>query len=180
MKTEYMIDIETLAVPESLPAGALVEVVEIAAVKFCGDKILDEILLYPMEGNGLCSADTVLFWMRRDQRPQWLIGRMEAESPEELPSMENCLKVLRAFLGDHRRVIWSKGRFDMDILGAHYAANQMPRPWEYYNLRDLRTAMKEAEVAQPYGQVTHNALEDARMQVELLSDCRGRKAEVVA
>lgn len=172
MKYEIMIDLETLAVPEDLPAGMLVEVVEIGAVKFGPDGIEDDIHLFPREGNGLCSAGTVSWWMKQPHVPKWLDVRMDAECPEALPSMAECLKKLAAFIGGYNSVVWSKGGFDLKILGDHFSANQLARPWQYYSCRDLRTLMKDCGVAQPYETVAHDALEDAKAQVELLRTCR--------
>lgn len=175
MKTEIMIDLETLAVPEDLAPGALVEVVEIGVVRFLRDGTMPDLgmLFFPREGNGQCSAATARWWMNQPE-PEWLRVRNEAESPETLPGMQMCLAMLTRYIADFKAVVWSKGAFDLRILAAHYAAQGMPCPWLYHQCRDLRTAMKEAGVMQPYETVAHSALEDARDQVRLLRECRAR------
>lgn len=185
MKTEIMIDIETLAVPEELPRGYVPEVVEIGAVKFRGDEIIDELpLLFPAEGNGLCTAETVTFWFQQVlgsyivggpvRMPQWVYERVQAESPEALPSMGMCLQMLTDFIGYDPVPIWSKGKFDLNILWSHYGAKKLVCPWKYYQCRDLRTMMKECGVAGNYEDVAHDALVDARDQVGYLAKCRER------
>lgn len=173
MQPEIMIDIETLAVPERLPKGFLVEVVEIGAVKFGPHGIEDEMeILFPRPGNGLCEALTVQFWMTRPTVPSWLDARVSAGKPERMPDMRQCLEKLTRFIGGYKAVVWSKGAFDLRILREHYTANHMGCPWQYYNERDLRTVMKEAGVARPYEQVSHNALDDCIQQVGSLLRCR--------
>lgn len=171
MKTEIMIDLETLGVPESLPAGALVEVVEIGAVRFGPDGIEDELHVFPAEGNGLCSADTVGWWMKATHKPGWLLER---DGQVELPDMEACLKALTAFIGYEKLNIWSKGGFDLDILWGHYSARRLVCPWKYFQRRELRSVMKECGVHQPYETVAHGALADSVKQVELLRECRAK------
>jgi len=170
---EIMIDIETLAVPDSLPPGALVEVTEIAALEFPQpDGKLRTCLLYPREGNGLCSADTVSWAMRRPATPAWLDARTDADCPEALPDMTFCLQALTRYIGGGSPVLWAKGAFDFQILEAHYRACGLTVPWEYWQLRDLRTIIKEAGVRVDHSRVAHNALEDCVAQVRQLMQAR--------
>lgn len=168
-KIECMIDIETLAVPENVPAGVAVEVVQIAAVLFDENGIHDEINLFPREGNGLADPETVRWWMTLPV-PAWLDERNDADCPEALASMAGCLKVLAAFVGPGRPV-WSKGGFDLDILQHHAALERLPRLWEYWQRRDLRTVMKEMDYTLNVS-AEHDALVDARQQVADLLEFR--------
>lgn len=174
--TEIMIDIETLAVPEDLPPGRLVEVVQIAAIKTGLNGIEDTINLFPAQDNGLCSASTVTFWLQQlntpGRHPQWMHHRTSAESPETLPSMKTCLQSLTRFIGTSGATIWSKGSFDLQILLDHYTAHQLLCPWRYYQQRDLRTLMKECGISRPYTDTQHDALADAQDQLQRLLECR--------
>lgn len=179
MSTEVMIDIETLAVPDGLRPGELVEVVQIGAVKFDLEGIMDAGLsLFPQEDNGCLTGETVTFWLKQILNrshevhiPQWAYQRMEVDKLS-LPNMKTCLEHLTRYIGTYKATVWSKGAFDLPILAAHYAANGMPCPWSYHKCRDLRTLMKECGVSQPYDQVEHDALGDCLKQVELLNESR--------
>lgn len=176
MNTEIMIDIETLGVPEDLPAGYRVEVVEIGVVKFRDGQPLDHgLLLFPRVGNGLCCASTAAWWMKqavkRGELPAWARERLEAERFETLPDMGSCLEMVRDYIGGYDMPVWSKGAFDLPILKQHFAACQLVLPWQYWNERDLRTMVKEARL-DDRGRATHTALEDARVQVRLLNEAR--------
>jgi len=145
---EFMLDLETGAVPESLPADTLVEVVEIGLVRFRETEVIDRLRLFPAVGNGLCSADTDhLFWMRRlaegEPVPEWLRNRLD----NRVTPMEECLRAVTKFIGwQGKPNIWTKGAFDLPILACHLAAARMPCPWKYWHARDLRTFIKEADV----------------------------------
>jgi len=177
MSADIMIDLETLAVPEEIPRGSLVEVVEIGAVKFNDSgEILEQLIIHPKPCNGLCSAGTVQFWMNQIEEKGMPEFYRKRQAPEKLPSMKEALQELTRFIGGFHSEIWSKGGFDLQILSAHYAENQLIRPWQYFKQRDLRSVMKFAGVFSTHGNVSHNALEDARAQVELLMECRGKLA----
>ena len=166
--SEIMIDIETLAVPEKLPAGALVEVCQIGVVLFNGPDVMEQLNLFPHEGNGLCSADTVRWWMDQELKPEWVQRRRDGDTRP----MAECLRELQRMVGYPSPWIWSKGGFDTEILRCHFAAARMATPWAYKHVRDLRTVLKEAEVTVCPAAVQHDALEDARGQVAQLHQAR--------
>lgn len=173
-----MLDLETLATPDDLRPGELVEITEIGAVFFdaaSGD-IFREFQLFPKPGNGTCSVDTVQFWMRQieeGRRPAWMTERNTPRN-EKLWDMERCLNLIATLCREMNvREVWCKGMdFDLSILRAHYAARGMPTPWHFAAKRDLRTLMKCCGVSAPYGSVCHDSLQDCRDQIGQLMQCR--------
>lgn len=179
--SEFMIDIETGALPHTIPPGMLIEVKEIAVVQFDDEGIHNRLQLFPAIGNGLCDGDTELWWIKqlleKDGVPEWVQARLS----NNVTPMSECLKQLTRFIGfEGRPRIWTKGAFDLPILEAHLAAERMPAVWKYHQHRDLRTVLKEAAVVVNYEDTTHNALEDCIAQVEQLREARSRMAGVRA
>jgi hypothetical protein len=62
--------------------------------------------------------------------------------------------------------LWSKGAFDYPLLEAAYNSISIPTPWKYYQLNDLRTVIKLANIKAP--PATHEALDDVTQQINLL------------
>lgn len=67
-------------------------------------------------------------------------------------------------------IIWCKGTdFDVTILSHAYKSFGVPTPWKYSNVRDCRTLFKLCKLAR--NNPTHNALEDAQAQSDMLINC---------
>ena len=168
-----VIDIETLAVPEKLPPGMLVEVVEVGLVVLGDDLEVLEKREWAVAPNGVCEESTVRWAMelavKKGVMPIWA----EIREVNRAWSMEAVLREIAVLWSLHEcREVWSKGAFDVDLLRQHYGALKMFCPWKYHEARDLRTLMKACGVkGLPYDEVAHTALADALAEAEDLREC---------
>lgn len=170
---EIMIDIETLG------KGPGCVVLEAGLVAFHNGKVV---------ATHQCSFDrkesvkrgftidneTVRWWSKQGGIPTEVI---DTQKP-----VENCLKEISRFIQFFRNSqpditrIWSRGNFDLPILEEYFVRYLMPTPWQFWEHRELRTALDElgAEVKQPGTE--HRALGDALKQVEQLINARNPQA----
>lgn len=180
-----ILDIETLAVPEDLPAGVLVDVVQVGVVLCAGHdlEIIDR-RQWNVLPCGLGQDSTIRFWMKQAEKwhlPEWALARMpdRDRSPRVMGAvpMDTVLRELQVLwgVGDEKcGEVWSKGSFDVDILQTHFAACGLRPPWRYYQARDLRTLMKVCGVkGLPHGIVDHEGLADAIAETAELRECLG-------
>ncbi len=172
-----ILDIETLAVPEMLPPGMLVDVVQVGVVVLVDDKVVER-REWCVQPNGVCEESTVRWAMalavKRGRLPDWAVERAEGSAWK----MRDVLLELILLWGDEEkacRELWSKGSFDADILRMHFGHEKMFCPWRYHEARDLRTLMKVTGVkGLPYEEVAHEALADAVAEAAELGVCLGR------
>lgn len=162
---QVMVDLETL----STDLGATIT--SIGACVFnpdtgeIGDTFYKTIDLASQ--NRVVSINTVRWWMNQ-----------EKEAQDELFKEGNHLKkVLREFISflPNKCVIWSNGAtFDVMVLENAYSSLGLPRPWEFWNVRDVRTvvAMADGIVGKASIDIkgtAHNSLDDALWQAEYVS-----------
>lgn len=172
-----VIDIETLAVPERLPPGMLVEVVQVGVVVLGNNLEVLETREWNVQPNGACDESTVRWALElavaRRMVPEWVEARREGTAW----SMENVLGEIAVLWGRGKEAcgeVWSKGAFDVEILRQHYGALRRFCPWKYHEARDLRTLMKSCGVhGKLYDEVAHTALADAMAEAEDLRECLG-------
>jgi len=168
-----MLDIEALACPENLPPGHLVEVTQIGAVAFqpnvqSGNRIIDELNLFPTAGNGLCDPKTVGWWIDQIGKhglPEWHLRRANKSTT----SMLVCLNELRDFIATHKpEKVWCKNpAYDKAILQLHFAALRVPCPLR--KVHDVRTIQDWYGIKDdPDG--PHDALADCLSQIGILVD----------
>lgn len=165
-----MLDLETLAVPEELPPGSLVEVTEIGLVLYDLATYETRLTLRAfLSPNGQASHGTLHWWFQRFANghiPDWYRARDQKQTLSMDSCLENISKILQAS-APHE--CWSRGAFDWQILQSHFAANRMHAPWRFYQLRELRTLHLEVDPKHKPPPAPHNALEDALEQVRLLA-----------
>lgn len=81
--------------------------------------------------------------------------------------MVDVLRDLKKLIQDYKvGDIWQKGSMDLNVL-SHINGGDF---WHYRQPRELRTLMRECGVER--GDPTHNALEDCRLQISKLKECR--------
>lgn len=171
-----LIDIETLAVPEELEPGMLVDVVQVGVVVLGSDLEVLETREWCVQPNGVCSEGTVRWALElaveRGRVPDWCRAREDGVAWD----MSQVLERVRELWELHEcREVWSKGAFDVEILRQHYGARRMFCPWHYHEARDLRTMMKMCVVrGKLYDEVAHTALADALAEAEELRECLGK------
>jgi inhibitor of KinA sporulation pathway (predicted exonuclease) len=156
-----MIDIETLGTE---PGCAILS---IGAVHFTaagrGETLYRNIDRASCEDAGLeIDEETVKWWSEQDEAAQAVLSGGGG--------LRDALIDLAAF-GDPAEEWWANSpKFDMAILKAAYERVDIEPPWEFYELRDVRTVknLPGAEIPETQG-VEHDALDDARNQAELVA-----------
>ena len=174
--TDVMIDLETFGTDSNAV------IVVIAGIKFnraeptkpLGNMETFYVRIDPesCKKAGLTVNEQTLNWWHS----QPLNSRYEAvENPDRLPLKTALLKFsewLRETPTTKR--IWAKGTdFDCVILSNAYKAVNLPTPWKFWNVRDLRTLMDIAGVKNsdlPSGDM-HHALQDCHRQIYAVSLC---------
>jgi hypothetical protein len=94
-------------------------------------------------------------------------ARDEAFAEDNRIPLSQALDELGKFIW-HSKRIWSQGpTYDMNILEHAYKSYDKPIPWQFYVVRDSRTAMS-LYPGLPKPPTTHHALEDCRRQIDML------------
>jgi hypothetical protein len=168
---DFMIDLETM---DNGPTSAIVQ---IGAVFFdidsgkIGNEILVNVNLQDEMDNGFTvNGDTIMWWMSQDDKT-WLKGhKMNSRS-----GAQNLVNFL-SNNGPSKSRVWSHSTFDAPIVMYHFNKHGMRNPVRYGSWYDLRTIGYLAKglgsiphTERPEG--THDALVDARYQVEWLVVC---------
>lgn len=120
-------------------------------------------------------GSTVMWWLSQSETAR----RALTDTPGR--HVTEALDTVARFLDENtvdrqRRIVWACGTdFDPVILREHYSRSSLPTPWAFWNLMDFRTVRKlfgnAVELVARSG-THHNALDDARSQVELLLTIR--------
>ena len=105
---------------------------------------------------------TVEWWATQPQEAQ-----DEAFGEEGRISLKQALEELSK-LCFHCNLTWANGTtFDMVILENAYKQEQLPIPWQFWNVRDARTVYSlYPDLPKP--KASHHALEDCKRQIDLL------------
>jgi len=169
-----VIDLETLAVPEEIPVGGLLEIVQIGIFAMDEATEVGALDLFPEEGNGLCTAGTARWWMEQLQggvKPEWL-QRRNAKKTSPMPE---CLRFIEHFFKVHQVAeVWGNSpEMDLTPLENHFKALRMLPPWRYYQKRDVRTLRAHVGAKASHG--GHDALSDARHEAALLCEWKRMK-----
>lgn len=162
-----MIDIESL----SLDPRALI--LSIGAVDFSagelGAEFYVDVNAYT-QPNRHISASTALWWIKQSVTNPAAATSVVAGVHKELP---DALRLLAQYIEqiDCGEVWFNGPQFDAVVLSTAFADHGITIPWDYRNVRDLRTlkalagARGWANVSTfPNGFIPHNALWDARVQ----------------
>lgn len=158
---DMMIDIETLG---NRPGSAIIS---IGAVMFdkngTGATYYNEISWEDCLKHGLVmDPSTVIWWMNQPTKP-----------PSGTCPLYFALDGLNTFWGSHRpNRLWANSpSFDAVLLEVAYDKAGVTVPWEFRQLRDLRTALdaqKFDKSTVPFEGARHNALDDAIYQATVL------------
>jgi hypothetical protein len=181
MKTDIMIDLETLATSPDAT------VLSIGAVKFdpFGDELNDpqmdsfylRVDLDSCDRLGLVASDsTIAWWAQQSQEAQ-----DEAFNPEGRVDIVDAMNQLYKFCWGAKRV-WSNGAgFDVVIMEHIYRKIGKAYPWSYWAVRDCRTIYDLGIEANRPPVLKHHALEDAWNQAvgvqNVLKELRNRGVE---
>jgi hypothetical protein len=110
------------------------------------------------------NSDTLNWWKRQPRT-----SRYEVLEHPERSSVHTVLSDFNKWLSGMNNVkIWAKGTdFDCVILGEAYKRCNIPIPWKFWNVRDVRTVMDLASVRNddlPQNAL-HNCLYDCHRQI---------------
>jgi hypothetical protein len=111
----------------------------------------------------LVSPDTLTWWMRQSDSARESISQPESE---RTPVVE-ALKAIHQLWGDHScNRVWGNGsHFDISIMDSLFFDFSMPIPWNYHQVRDLRTLADLCpEVPRTRPQFAHSAAGDSVAQ----------------
>jgi hypothetical protein len=170
-----MLDLETMGRDPGSAIGALAAVEFYLTTGLTGREFYLPIDLRSCEEYGLTlEADTVTWWLSQETTAQQsLLGQPNHAPPADL------LQALIMFAGWCKSIqdcegIWGNGRwFDLGILGRAYQAVNCPKPWKFYQERDLRTLRQlggDLDLPEFEG-IKHHALYDARHQARCATAC---------
>ncbi len=164
----YMVDIETWDTEPTAVVRA------IAVVKFStGGSILHQTLIdcrqtvdQQVQGRRTMGGATIRWWQSQEPLDQLLKphrGHLYFHCPE---GMESIAKILETALGGHEcsAPVWSRGRFDLDILKHLMESVDYQLPVNWRDTRDVRSL--DELVGKVESQLPHDPLEDCLAQVQ--------------
>lgn len=169
-----MIDIETLATTDDAV------ILEIGAVCFDRERRLvgeafSLTLDYLSQPGRRVDMETVAWWLD----PERIARFREIQAGHELkPGLWHGMLELEQFLRVQlapAAEVWAKGDFDLRILKHAFSQMEMEEPWKYYQARELRTVLKWVGLDLKKEKVPHEAVRDARLQVEALFAAEERR-----
>ncbi len=163
-----MLDIETLGTSQQAP------VISIGACYFtlgnpdqeCGDFYRHIDWSDAIKGREV-SGETLKWWMVQSDSARDAVVQQGS-------TVREALMDLAEWLGDNS-IVWGNGAtFDIAILENLYNQYEIPTPWKFYNVRDVRTVVAIAEdIASkddvPFTGTPHHALYDAIHQAKYVS-----------
>lgn len=178
-----MLDTETLG---NKPTAAIVQ---LGAVKFSIARgIIDQFLVNidPKDSviYGDMDASTVLWWIRQNKEAQNSVfnENLERTSLAQALGMftafvkNNSTQKSRTYIGSDQASeslppvtqVWAHASFDFPVLRHAMDAFNYVLPWDYWQVRDLRTLEEIGGITRPSRDksVHHNALDDAKWQAE--------------
>lgn len=166
--THIMIDLETLSTKTN---GSIIEIGAIAFDINDGGTIgRFDVVIKPEEWskNGRhISGDTILWWFQQSEEARSRFAKSKSYS------LKRALELLTEFIESYPYpVVWGNGStMDITLLQSAYEYFDMPLPWQFRNVRDLRTIValnpSIKDNTQNIG-TEHNALDDCRFQINYL------------
>ena len=156
----FTVDIETLGLnPDAI-------VLSIGAVRWTLKggiigKFHEALHLGAQKGRTL-TPETIQFWI--DQPRNFGLDNTHRYLPST--SLQHLREFICLYWTSKKSTIWAQGpQFDITILEHMYKEQELPIPWEYNSVRDVRTLWKlfpyKSDVPNAH---KHNALEDARTE----------------
>lgn len=168
---DYSIDLETLG--NRFNAAIL----SIGAVQFdrytgnIGKTFYREVNIDSALRFGEVTGSTLQWWMGQGDNAKRIF------SDQNKATLAQALMDLGKFLPT-TGMVWGNGAtFDITIL-EHAAFKQgLTLPWQFWNIRDMRTAVDMVGYRKgdlPFEGVAHNALDDAKHQAKVIAHCFGK------
>ncbi len=169
--THYVLDLETLG------KGPNAAIATIGCVRIengvIGDGLYIRVDVDSAIGfGGETDASTIDFWLRQSEEAQREIhhGFNRVKINNALIQLADFIDRPAALYGE--TYVWGNGAtFDNVIISTAYQRAHIPRPWPYWNDRDLRTIVQlypEAKKSVPFVGLKHHALDDAMHEARIL------------
>ena len=119
---------------------------------------------------GTLSADTLCWWMGQSEEARKLF----TDKTRQKHLLPRALVELAAFIPKGSRVWGNGATFNITILEHAYFQAAQKHPWDFWNIRDMQTAVDMADYQKntiPFSGTAHNALDDATHQAKVISWC---------
>lgn len=167
--SHFVLDLETMG------KGPLAAIVAIGCVLVDNGKIAAEFyervdLESSIAAGGVVDGSTVQWWLQQ-------AAEARSEVDGRLPSipLEIALRMLADFMHTAPRRnsrLWGNGSsFDNVIVGTAFDRLGIPRPWDFWSDRDLRTLVEICPAAKrsiQFEGTKHHALADANYEAQVL------------
>lgn len=173
--TDISIDLETLS---TLPNAAILS---IGAVEFnryngtLGRRMYAEIELNSAIKHGHVDGGTLVWWMGRGDKAKRVFGGDEYTKMSLATALDLLTEFYRQSEADK---VWGNGSsFDITILESAYTACGFKAPWQFWNVRDMRTIVDLAaelgfdKSSVPFEGTAHHAGDDAAHQAKVIAKC---------
>ena len=176
--TDIVLDLETLGTGSNaavLAVGAVMVDRKLGKVagSFYAAFDIDEML----RTGGVASGSTIKWWMEQEQSAKEVFTHQTAPITQALVMLADWMGLDDEGKPPKDVKVWGNGdSFDNVILSNLYARMGLVTPWEYWNNRDLRTAVDISGIDKrdvAFDGTPHNALDDAKHQAKILLRCLG-------
>jgi len=170
-ETHVMVDIETLGRDADAP------ILQIGLIRFDSGGLHEEIA----ETVSLESNEEVGQWGIEAETLTWWLEQEAADHALASPGgIESALQTVIEATHDADAVWACSPKFDCTILEHAYGQIGWGSPWEYYELRDVRTVREESPHWPDHEQegTEHDALADARYHARCVRDYLAAVEEV--
>lgn len=173
--TDISIDLETLS---TRPNAAILSIGASEFNRYTGDtgrRMYAEIELNSAIKHGHVDGSTLAWWMGQDEKAKRVFGGDQYTKM----SLPTALDLLTQFYRQSQSdKVWGNGSsFDITILESAYIACGFKAPWQYWNVRDMRTIVDLAaelgfdKSSVPFEGTAHNAADDAVHQGKVIAAC---------
>lgn len=171
-----MIDIEALGKNNKAPVVAIGAVFFDPVKNTLGPRFYEKITLESaMQMGGLPDASTIIYWLRQSSEAR-------SEIIDATQHISLALRMFQVFLIEHSVSlnslrVWGNGpTYDITILENAFRMCGFEVPWEFYRVRDVRTAVEfgrwddfDPKRTLPFDGTPHNAVDDATHQARYVS-----------
>lgn len=171
MKYDYSIDLETLGTR----FDSYILSIGVAAFNIETGEILNTFHKNTVcDNNFNIDINTVMWWLNQSDAARIAI----TDNNKKAIPIETALNELSSFILDHKKsVVWGNGSsFGITLLDHAYHQCKLKQPWQFWNVRDMRTIVDLASVKGfdktllEFEGIAHDALSDAKHQAKVISE----------
>jgi len=175
MANHLTLDLETLGKSESsiiLSLGAWIYNPETTDPDSPHDFYAEYDIKWQYSRGRTIDVDTLRWWHEPEQFPHLPKGHGQLDS-----GLANFFSWVKAF---NVQTVWANGT-DFDIPMLKHAASKfgLELPWKYNAVRDIRTISKLFDINPPREGIHHNALDDAKWNMEVIKEFTTRYWEPI-